>query len=150
VTVAVGESDMGAKIGHEEETCGVRPAADRGVRTLTVDDHKVFREALQELIAAAPGFVLVGQACSGEESVRAVELLSPQLVLMDVVMPGMGGIAATRAILRSYPDVVVVLISIDDPLLHPGAGELGSSVACARKQDLRPNQLRQFWEMLHH
>jgi DNA-binding NarL/FixJ family response regulator len=133
----------------EGESCGVSPGDDPGVRTLAVDDHRVFREALRELIAAAPGFVLVGQACSGEESMRVVELLSPQLVLMDVVMPGMGGIAAARAILSRHPDIVVVLISVDDPSLHPGAGDLGSAVACARKQDLRPNQLRQVWETLH-
>jgi len=132
----------------ETEAWAARLGSEARVGVLIVDDHEVFRDALQELIAAAPGFVLVGEACSGEESLRAIELLSPQLVLMDVTMPGMGGIAATRAILNRYPDLVVLLISVDDPLLHPGAGELGGAVTCARKQDLGPNQLRQVWETL--
>jgi len=133
----------------ETEAWAARLGSEARVGVLIVDDHEVFRDALQELIAAAPGFVLVGEACSGEESLRAIELLSPQLVLMDVTMPGMGGIAATRAILNRYPDIVVVLISVDDPSLHPGAGDLEGAVTCARKQDLRPNQLSQVWETLH-
>jgi len=116
------------------------------VKILAVDDHRAFREALRDVIAAAPGFVLVGQASSGEEALRAVDCLAPELVLMDVVMPGMGGIAATQAILNRRPEVVVVLISVDDPALHPEAGALGDGVVCARKQDLRPQQLKQLWE----
>jgi len=98
------------------------------------------------VIAAAPGFVLVGQASSGEEALRAVDCLAPEMVLMDVVMPGMGGIAATQAILSRCPEVVVVLISVDDPALHPDVGALGDGVVYARKQDLRPQQLRALWE----
>jgi DNA-binding NarL/FixJ family response regulator len=90
--------------------------------------------------------VLVGQAASGEEAVQAVDRLAPELVLMDVVMPGMGGIAATQAILNRRPGVVVVLISVDDPGLYPDAVALGDAVVCARKQDLRPAALREMWE----
>src|SRR5450755_2896363 len=120
--------------------------SNQDVKILAVDDHRAFREALRDLIAAAPGFVLVGQACSGEEALRAVDALAPELVLMDVVMPGMGGIAATQAILTRRPGVVVVLVSVDDPGLHPDASALGDAVVCARKQDLRPAQLREVWE----
>jgi DNA-binding NarL/FixJ family response regulator len=98
------------------------------------------------LVAAAPGFILVGEACSGEDAVSATDRLSPRLVLMDVVMPGIGGIAATRVVLDRHPELVVVLISVDDPALHPGATTLGGAVACARKQDLRPGGLSQLWE----
>jgi CheY-like chemotaxis protein len=141
----MGENESPARV--EAEPPGVGPELGHGVRVLAVDDHTHFREALRDLVAAAPGFVLVGQASSGEEALVAVERLSPNVVLMDVLMPGMGGIAAARAIVDEHPDVVVVLISVDDPALHPGASELGGSVACARKQDLRPSQLRRFWEM---
>jgi CheY-like chemotaxis protein len=122
------------------------PVTQTDVKILAVDDHRAFRDALRDLIAAAPGFVLVGQASSGEEALRALECLAPELVLMDVVMPGMGGIAATQAILNRRPEVMVVLISVDDPALHPDANGLGDGVVCARKQDLRPEQLRQLWE----
>lgn len=138
-----------ATIQHEGKVGDAPRGSDRGVLTLTVDDHRAFRAALRELIAASPGFVLVGQACSGEEAVRAIGPLSPQLVLMDAMMPGIGGIAATRAILSMSSGVAVLLISIDDPASYPGVSDLDGPVACARKQDLCPTQLSQVWEVLH-
>ena len=125
------------------------PSRISEVTILVVDDHEAFRDALRDLIDAAPGFLLVGEACSGEEATRAVELLSPELVLMDVTMPGMGGIAAAQEIVSQHPEVTVVLISVNDPSLHPEVVDLGDAVACARKQDLRPRMLRELWEMQH-
>jgi DNA-binding NarL/FixJ family response regulator len=93
------------------------------------------------------GFALVGEASSGEEATAAVQALAPQLVLMDVVMPGIGGIAAARQILQRHPAPVIVLVSVDDPALHPDARSLGASVVLIRKQDLRPRRLRQLWEL---
>lgn len=122
---------------------------DRETKVLVVDDHEPFRAALEELIDAVPGFVLVGVACSGEQAVEAVDDLAPELVLMDVVMPGVGGVAAARAIVSKYPGVMIVLISVDDPALYPGATALGSDVACARKQDLCPRRLKLLWDTLH-
>jgi CheY-like chemotaxis protein len=121
------------------------PARDRDVTIFTVDDHQAFRDALRDLIAAATGFWLVGEACSGEEAIRAVDQVSPRLVLMDVTMPGIGGIAAARRIIDRRPEVAVVLISVDDLSLHPGVVALGDRVAFARKQDLRPKKLRELW-----
>jgi DNA-binding NarL/FixJ family response regulator len=134
---------------REGANAGFSAGSESVITILAVDDYSPFREALEDLIAAAPGFVLVGEASSGEEAVLAVERLSPQLVLMDVVMPGMGGIAAARAIMSEHPSIVVMLMSVDDPSLYPGASELGDAVACARKQDLRPHELRRVWEMHH-
>ncbi|MFZ0040382.1 MAG: response regulator transcription factor [Solirubrobacteraceae bacterium] len=131
---------------HREGLRGSEHEPEGDVKVLAVDDNRGFREVLSELIAAAPGFVLVGQAGSGEEAVQAVESLAPELVLMDVVMPGVGVIDATRSILSRRPEVMVLLISADDPRIHPEVGELGDAVSCARKQDLRPRQLSELWE----
>jgi DNA-binding NarL/FixJ family response regulator len=125
------------------------PVRDRDVTIFTVDDHEAFRDVLRDLIAAAPGFRLVGEACCGEEATRAVDQLSPQLVLMDVKMPGIGGTAAARHIVNRHPDVAVVLISLDDLSLHPEVVALGNAVAFARKQDLRPQKLTELWETHH-
>ena len=95
------------------------PGAEAQVTVLLVDDQERFRGALRELIACADGFALVGEASSGEEATRAVQTLAPQLVLMDVVMPGMGGIAAARTIIDRRPAPMVVLISVDDLAVHP-------------------------------
>ena len=119
------------------------------VTVLVVDDHPGFRDALADLIAASPGFVLKGMACSGEEAIAAVDDLAPELVLMDVVMPGMGGISAARAIRRSSPSVMVVLTSVNSPALYPGASELGDEVASERKQDLGPRRLQELWTNHH-
>ena len=130
---------------HEGTQMSAGSGQAHDVRILAVEDHDAFREALRDLIAAAPGFVLVGQARSGEEAVLAVESVVPDLVLMDVAMPGMGGIAATQEILSRRPEMVVVLISVDDPVLHPDFGVL-HDVAYARKQDLAPRGLGELWE----
>jgi DNA-binding NarL/FixJ family response regulator len=133
-------------IPHRRQVLDAASPRDRDVAILAVDDHQAFLDALRHLVAAARGFVLVGEATSGEEAVLAVDRLSPALVLMDLFMPGIGGIAATRTILSRHPGLLVVLMSVDDPAQHPGAGALGNAVACARKQDLRPSQLAQLWE----
>lgn len=116
------------------------PGADIGI--LIVDDHPGFLTALRQLIAAAPGFVLIGEASSGEDAIQAAESLAPEFVLMDVAMPGMGGVAAARVIQRRQPTVAVVLISVDD-VARDNDGE---SVPAVRKQDLLPGQLRRLWE----
>ena len=63
-----------------------------GVRVLTVDDQAVFRGIAREVIDATPGFEAVGEAASGEEALAAVARLDPQLVLLDVRMPGLDGV----------------------------------------------------------
>jgi DNA-binding NarL/FixJ family response regulator len=116
------------------------------IAVLVVDDQDPFRGALRDLIGRAEGFTLVGEACSGEEAAQAVAKLSPQLVLMDVFMPGMGGIAAAHLMLKRCDAPAVVLISVDDPSEHPQAGTLNGLVDFVRKQDLRPRRLRELWQ----
>ena len=78
-------------------TSGRQPPATRSVRVLTVDDQDLFRGVARDVIDATPGFEAVGEATNGEEGLAAVERLSPELVLLDVRMPGIDGIElATR------------------------------------------------------
>ena len=121
-----------------------QPGREADVKILIVDDHPGFLGALRDLVAAAPGFAVIGEASSGEEAVRAFEHLAPEFVLMDVAMPGMGGIAAARVIRRRHPSVALVLISIDDLARGNDGGD--ESVPAVRKQDLVPSQLRRLWE----
>lgn len=98
------------------------------VRVLIVDDGPFFQEVARELIGATSGFECVGAACSGEEGVDAADRLRPDLVLMDVRMPGIGGMEAARRISARGNPAVVVLVSADeglaDALCDGGAREI--------------------------
>jgi len=116
------------------------------VRVLTVDDQIVFRRAVHDVIAATPGFAPVGDAESGEDALDEVERLRPELVLLDVRMPGIGGVEAARRITAAHPDTVVVLISIEDSAeVAEDVHECGVA-AFVRKQDFGPRLLRNIWE----
>jgi two-component system invasion response regulator UvrY len=82
------------------------------VSVLVVDDLASFRRAAAAVIAVANGFVLAGQAGSGEEAIAFLEKRPVGLVLMDINMPGMGGIRAAEQIRRRFPHVMVVLLSV--------------------------------------
>lgn len=85
------------------------------IRILIVDDHAPFRMGLSALLSASDEFAIVGEVADGAEVVSAIEQLQPDLVLMDLNMPGMSGIEATRATVSSAPHIgVVVLTMFDD------------------------------------
>ena len=115
------------------------------VRVLTVDDQLPFRRVACDVISATRGFTAIGEAGSGEEAVSAVARLRPDLVLLDVRMPGIGGIEAARRIKEVHPDTVVVLISIEEPdeVEHAVCGS--GAAALVRKQDFGPGLLRRIW-----
>jgi two-component system, NarL family, invasion response regulator UvrY len=117
----------------------------RSVTIVTVDDQPFFRCAARDVIEATPGFDAVGEACSGEEALGLVDELEPRLVLIDVRMPDMDGIETTRRIKAAHPEVVVVLISIEDTANVPPAAETSGAAALVRKQDFRPSVLRSLW-----
>ena len=82
------------------------------VRVLLADDHAVFRDGLRALLGSIPGFETVGEATTGEEAVARVSELRPDVVLMDIKMPGMGGIEATRRVVGASPGVGVVVVTM--------------------------------------
>jgi two-component system, NarL family, invasion response regulator UvrY len=116
------------------------------VTVLTVDDQVVFRDAARDVISATDGFESVGDAGTGEEALAAVERLRPDLVLLDVRMPGCGGIEAARRITAAHPETVVVLISIEDSDEFSEGAHTAGAAALVRKQDFGPAMLRSIWE----
>lgn len=97
------------------------------IKLLIVDDHELVRTALSCMLDDVTGVQVVGQAASGEEAVQKASLLQPDVVLMDVRMPGIGGVEATRRILRNHSEIRVIALTAydDDPfpnrLLQAGA-----------------------------
>jgi two-component system, NarL family, invasion response regulator UvrY len=83
-------------------------------RIMVVDDHKEFRAATAALVSALPGFEMVAEAATGEEALALLGTVEANVVLMDVRMPGIGGIEATRRIRADYPSTRVVLVSSSD------------------------------------
>jgi two-component system invasion response regulator UvrY len=120
------------------------------VRTIVVDDQLAFREVLRNLVGATPGFELVGEANSGEDAIAAVDAVSPDMVLMDVRMPGLGGIETARRLARTHPKILLVLISVHGlEELPSGLLEGKEPAVFVHKQSLRPRMLRQLWDEHH-
>jgi DNA-binding NarL/FixJ family response regulator len=84
------------------------------IRILIADDHQLFRDGLKGLLNSAPDIDLVGEAASGGEVIRLAASLGPDLILMDLQMPGMNGIEATRRIVQEHPQVKVLMLTMFD------------------------------------
>ena len=137
-----GSSALGPD-GRREHPNG-SPIRDR-VAVFAVDDQTMFLDVAREVVAATPGFEWVGGATSGAEALDAVTRLSPGLVLLDLRMPGMDGFEAAERISEHHPDVVIVLMSIEDsPALAPAATASGAAVLI-RKREFGPAMLRRLW-----
>ena len=120
--------------------------SDDVVSVLIVDDQAPFRLAAGAVIRSTPGFELRGEAATGEEAIDRVGELMPALVLMDISMPGISGIEATRRILAQRPATVVFLCStyqLDD---LPSDAATSGAVAYVNKEKLGPELLRQLWD----
>ena len=81
-------------------------------RVMIVDDHKMFRDGLRGLINAEPGMEVVGEAVDGKEAIEMARKVSPDVVVMDISMPGMNGIEAMRHVINNSPKVKVIMLSM--------------------------------------
>ena len=122
------------------------PESREGAGVLVVDDQKVFRDVMRAVVEATPGLLLLGEAASGQEALHAVQELAPQLVIVDVRMPGMDGLELARILFERNPAPVVLLVSAQSPpsTCMPRTSD-GTAVAFVVKEHLRPALLLEFW-----
>jgi DNA-binding NarL/FixJ family response regulator len=108
-------------------TAAEPPDAETTISVLLVDDHPLVRAGLTALIDSTPDLVVVGEASGGEQAITLAAECEPDVVLMDLSMPGMNGVEATRGLLALQPDThVVVLTSFHDQAQVAGALEAGA------------------------
>ena len=84
------------------------------IRVLIADDHVIVREGLRALLEAQPDIKVVGEATDGEETVNRTKEIQPDIILMDITMPGMNGLEATRQIKEHYPDVKILVLTMHE------------------------------------
>jgi CheY-like chemotaxis protein len=119
---------------------------DADVRVLVVDDQPRFLTVATTVVERTPGFIAVGQAADGGEAIACIPTLVPDLVLMDIHMPVLDGVEASRRIAVEWPDVVIVLLSsyakadLPDGVLDGGAADY------LHKEELAPSALRNLWD----
>jgi DNA-binding NarL/FixJ family response regulator len=128
----------------QSEEAVIESTATVGV--LIVDDQAPFRDVARTVVALSPGFDVVAEAASGEEAIAAALDRQPQLVLMDINLPGINGLEATRRIVDERPDTIVILLSTytrDD--LPEDARNCGAA-KYVHKEDFSPAVLRETWD----
>ncbi len=97
------------------------------IRVMLVDDHAMVRKGLVAFLKNMPGLELVGEACDGREAIEFCERLQPDVILMDLIMPELGGVAATRTIHQRWPNVqVIALTSFQEKELVQDAFQAGA------------------------
>jgi two-component system invasion response regulator UvrY len=113
---------------------------------LVVDDQAPFRLAARAVLRRLDGFEFAGEARSGPEAIDLVAALHPALILMDIHMPQMSGIEATRRIVAEHPDVAVILCSTHDPKDLPADAAASGAIAYVSKEHLSAATIRELWE----
>ena len=120
--------------------------SQKSVKVLIVDDQAPFRDVARLVVDLTDGFEVAGEAQTGEESVELARSLKPDLILMDVNMPGIDGTEATKLILAESSEVVVLLLSTYEPAEYePRAAEAGAA-AYIPKSAFDPDRLEAAWQ----
>ena len=120
------------------------PIPDVGV--LIVDDQQPFRAVARTVVGISAGFAVAGEAESAEEALLMAESLLPPMVLMDINLPGINGIEATRRITATRPGTVVILLSTYDEASLPDDAARCGAVRYVHKEDFSPAVLREVWD----
>ena len=113
---------------------------------LVVDDQAPFRMAVKAVLRRLTAFDLAGEASDGAEAIRLVDELHPALVLMDINMPQMNGIEATRRITTAHPEVVVFLCSTYDSADLPRDAAASGARAYVNKEQFGAATLQKLWD----
>ena len=119
------------------------------LRVLIADDHPLYRQGLAGTLQSAPGIELVAQASNGEEAIAMAEDLQPDVVVMDLRMPGVNGLEATRAIVRTSPQIRILVLTMSDEdasiFTAMRAGARGYVLKDAEKEEI----IRAIWAVGH-
>ena len=132
-----------------ERGCSAYPHGVMPIRVLIVDDQEPFRAVARTVVELTDGFEVVGEAENGEDSVIRAHDLAPDLVLMDVNMPGINGLEATRQILADRPaggkPVVVLVLSTYEAAEFAPQAEAAGAASFISKSEFSPERLVEAW-----
>src|SRR3954454_9718592 len=117
------------------------------VGVVSVDDQALFRRAARAVVDATPGFTFLGEAARGETGVSLAAQLRPDLMLVDVRMPGISGLETSARLARLSPRPFVVLVSVDDEPRLPELALAHGAIAFLPKRALRRSTLRALWQL---
>ena len=111
-------------------------------RVLVVDDHAVLRRGIHSIVRAWPDWEVAGEAGSGEEAIRLNSLLKPDIILMDISMPGIGGLEATKLICQQHPEAKILLLTLHDSIEWVRTAFQAGARGYLLKSDTEPELMR--------